>query len=197
MNKISVLSFLVICTLLTSVVSVSAEEPLKPSQPSLSENFSISPAYEQFSLKKNYPVRISERDVHVFWMEILENESNPGQMPVNPRVEELERMIKKTKTKRVWLNVNTIVFAALGGYFMYGYFTYEEQLEPARDPQSIQTKQSKFSRKRNYIFSALLTFGISAAFLNSSIQAKKTIKSYEKELKELREAQEKVNSRHP
>ena len=60
-----------------------------------------------------------------------------------------------------------------------------------------QTKEPKFSRKRNYIFGALLTFGISAAFLSSTIHAKKRIKSYEKELEKLREAQEKISSRSP
>ena len=193
-KKILFQVFLGFFILLISVVSVSAEEPLKHPQPCFSENFSISPAYEQFSLKKDYSARIQEKDVHEFWMEILENESNFSQAPVNPRVGELERMIKKTKTKRVWLNINTVLFAALGGYCMYEFFTYEEQAEPERDPQSIQTKEAKFSRSRNYVFGALLTFGISAAFLTTSISAKKRIKSYEKELAELREAQERLAS---
>jgi hypothetical protein len=196
MKKISVLSFLVIFTLPLSVVSLSTEEPLEYRQPSLSVNFSISLAYEQFSLKKNYTVRILEKEVHEFWMEIFERESGLSQMPVNPRIGGLERMIKRTKTKRIWLNFNKAVFSLFGGYFVYEFFTFEEQIEPERDSQSIQTKQSKFSRKRNFVFGALLTFGISAAFLNTSIQAKKKIKSYEKELKELREAQEKISSRH-
>ncbi len=141
-------------------------------------------------------MRISDRDGHVLGTEILKNETSLQQIPVNPRIEELEHMIKRTKTKRVWLKINTGVFAAIGGYFVYEFFTFEEQVELERDPQSIQTKQSKFSRKRNFVFGALLTFGVSAAFLNSSIQAKKRIKSYEKELKELREAQAKISSRH-
>lgn len=197
MNKIPLLSFLMIFTLITSVVSVSAEEPLKHSESSVSEDFSISPAYEQFSLKRNYPVRIQEKDVHVFWMESLEDESSLRQMPVNPRIEELEQNIKKEKKKKVRSFIGMSALAVLGGFFMYEFFTYEEQLEPERDPQSIQTKQPQFSRKRTYIFGACISFGISATFLFSGINAKKRIKSYEKELKELREAQEKISFRRP
>ena len=76
-------------------------------------------------------MRIQEKNVREFWMEIFENESSLSQAPVNPRIGELERMIKRTKTKRVWLNFNMLLFAAIGGYCVYEYLTYEEQLEPA------------------------------------------------------------------
>ena len=89
-------------------------------------------------------------------------------------------MIKRTKTKRIWLNFNTVLFAALGGYCMYEFFTYEVQVIDPRDPISDPYEKSKFSKKRNYVFGALLTFGISAAFLTTSISAKKRIKSYKK-----------------
>ena len=77
---------------------------------------------------------------------------------------------------------------------MYEFFTYEVQVVEPRDPISDPYEKSKFSKKRNYVFAALLTFGISAAFLTTSISAKKRIKSYEKELAELREAQERSAS---
>jgi len=194
MNKILHYAIVLIFILFTTITVFPEENQSKNTSYSWSGKYSINPSHDQFSLKMNHKTCIKKINIHSFLLETSGERLRMQQAGQNPRIDEIKKEIKKIKKKRIGSLIGTSAFAALGGFFMYEFFTYGEQLAPARDPISHQYVRPGVSRKRNYLFGALTSFGIGATFLNSTLKAKKRIRAYEKELKRLKEVQQKLNS---
>jgi hypothetical protein len=143
-----------------------------------------------FSLKEDY--RAPPVDLHSLfrgraWDFGLQDTRQAGTNPVVAQIREEIAQLKKKKNTSLALS---IVCAVAGGAFMYGFFTYGEQIEHGRDPsQQDRTKDPIFSRKRLYLLGAATAFAVSITLYFDVAKKRRAIKAREEELNRLREVQ--------
>lgn len=94
-----------------------------------------------------------------------------------------EATIKQLKSKRMWSWVGAVGFAAVGGYLIYLFATWEDK--PTYDQFGVEKPhtETKTFTQWGYLLGGLISLGTTAFFISSAAKTGKAIKEYEAELK--------------
>lgn len=167
--------------------SEDTQEHTKLTNPGL---FSISKSNEGFFLKKHYEAGIKKINAPFFKLEKRGKELNFQETARNPRIDEIKREISKLKKKKKGSIIAAIGFAGLGGFLFYTFATFEESERVTQVTE--EGGRGLTSGHRGYsLGGALACFAVTAGFINDVVKKSKAIKSYEKEINQLAEAQKK------
>jgi|GEM_PF-1457531 len=152
--------------------------------------FSISKSNEEFSLRKNYEVEIKKINTPFFELEKRGKKLNFQETARNPRIDEIKGEISRLKKKKTGSIIAAIGLAGLGGFLFYTFATFEESERVTQVTE--EGGRGLTSGHRGYsLGGALACFAVTAGFINDVVKKSKNIKSYEKEIRKLAEAQKK------